>query len=545
VLGRRRAIAIAVIAALLGASVIAVVRGGPSRPEAAGPVTRWGYYVTWADSSFESLQANIGQLDIVSPYYYHVTPNGSIKSFVEPERLAFMQASGVKVIPLIQNEPRWDEFHKTFETPAKRDEIVHKLVDLVDANDYDGIHIDFEGINASDKDLLTDFMTRLYAAFQPNGWLVTQAVVARLSDTPTTWGGAYDYAALAEVNDLIVVMAYDHTPVGSETPGPVAPLWWVEGVVDYVGDEVPRGKLLLGVPFYGYDWNTKKGPPAEAVDHATADHLRARPNAQSGFDEDEGAPWVKYTDDRGDTHEVWYEDARSFEQKLQIATDSRLAGFAAWRIGHEDPANWTIIQGLATPATRIPPFTQTPDRTYFPETGHSLAFGFQAYWLANGGLQRFGYPRTEEFDEYDPLVGETYTVQYFERARFEWHPEYAGTPFAVLLGHLGRWSLEERGLEDRTLAVDPIPGQRYFPETGHNVGGVFLDYWERNGGLYAYGYPLTEEFSEVNPEDGKAYTVQYFERARFEHHPEYAGTKSEVLLGLLGNEMLRERGWIR
>jgi hypothetical protein len=60
-----------------------------------------------------------------------------------------------------------------------------------------------------------------------------------------------------------------------------------------------------------------------------------------------------------------------------------------------------------------------------------------------------------------------------------------------------------------------------------------------------FGYPITEEFLEENPEDGKTYIVQYFERARFEYHPEYAGTHSEVLLGLLGNEMLRERGWIR
>jgi hypothetical protein len=74
---------------------------------------------------------------------------------------------------------------------------------------------------------------------------------------------------------------------------------------------------------------------------------------------------------------------------------------------------------------------------------------------------------------------------------------------------------------------------------------LFEEHWETRGGLVHFGYPISDEFTETNPEDGADYTVQYFERARFEYHPEFAGTEFEVLLGLLGNEMLRERGWIR
>jgi hypothetical protein len=85
---------------------------------------------------------------------------------------------------------------------------------------------------------------------------------------------------------------------------------------------------------------------------------------------------------------------------------------------------------------------------------------------------------------------------------------------------------------------------RYFPETGHSLSNAFLGYWDRNGGLAQFGYPMSEEVTEVSPTDGKQYTVQYFERARFEYHPEYKGTKAEVLLGLLGVGALRARGWI-
>ena len=82
------------------------------------------------------------------------------------------------------------------------------------------------------------------------------------------------------------------------------------------------------------------------------------------------------------------------------------------------------------------------------------------------------------------------------------------------------------------------PATVYFPPTGHNVGAPFLAYWREHGGLPVYGYPLTEAFSEVSPTDGKTYTVQYFERARFEYHPENA-PPNDVLLGLLGLEQYR------
>ena len=76
--------------------------------------------------------------------------------------------------------------------------------------------------------------------------------------------------------------------------------------------------------------------------------------------------------------------------------------------------------------------------------------------------------------------------------------------------------------------------------TGHTLAAPMRAYWERYGGLAQFGYPLTEPFTETlnttDPRDQRPqiYQVQYFERARFEYHPEYAGTPSEVLLGLLG-----------
>lgn len=186
----------------------------------------------------------------------------------------------------------------------------------------------------------------------------------------------------------------------------------------------------------------------------------------------------------------------------------------------------------------LKPATLGSELTYFNETGHTLRGLTLRYWNKFGGLAQFGYPITEEFVETSETDGKEYTVQYFERNRFELHPENAGTDYEVLLGLLGR------RYHDVDAPAAPITGQRYFTETGHNLGGIFRDYWEQYGGLFIYGLPLTEEFAEKSPTNGKVYTVQYFERARFEYHPENSG-KSQVLLGLLGRQFLIDRGWIK
>ncbi len=534
------------IGLVLGAILIPLRSPGTQEAEAKA-LQRWGYYVTYSDSSKASLDANLHQLDVVSPYYYHLTPNGSLKEFDEPETTAKIRAnSDAKILPIVQNEARWDDFTEAMRTPEKRQAAVDLLVDLVERKNYDGIHIDFEAVNASDRDILSDFMERLSKAFRPRGLITSQAVIPRLSDMSTTWGGAYDFEELARHNDYIVIMAYDHTPVGSATPGPVAPLTWVRQAISYTSSQIPADQLILGVPFYGYDWNTKEGPPAAAVTYDAAVALSKRDGATSGYSAEHNSPWVKYKDDNGAAHEVWFEDSQSFEIKLKAAMDYDLAGFAAWRLGQEDPDNWRVVAALQTPASPVAPRPDTATSRYFSETGHSLSDEFLTYWETNGGLARFGYPRTEPFVEHDPLVGESFLVQYFERARFELHPEFAGTQFEVLLGHTGRWALEEeRGVDPWESAGSPQPGKRYFEETGHSVSPLFEAYWESQGGLYQYGFPISEEFIETNPEDGSDYVVQYFERARFEYHPEFEGTQYEILLGLLGNEMLRERGWIR
>lgn len=185
----------------------------------------------------------------------------------------------------------------------------------------------------------------------------------------------------------------------------------------------------------------------------------------------------------------------------------------------------TIANAAAAPTTS----------EYFPQTAHTVSGLFLDYWQQHGSLSQFGYPITDEFfDGYE-------RVQYFERARLEYHPELAGTSYQVELALLGSQTLARanRSFPSVPQPTSSNPNVFYFKETGHTLRGVFLTYWQQHGGLQVFGFPLSKEIQEVSPTDGKTYTVQYFERNRFEYHPELAGSSYEIELGLLGSEALK------
>ncbi|HEX9989656.1 MAG TPA: M28 family peptidase [Chloroflexia bacterium] len=176
----------------------------------------------------------------------------------------------------------------------------------------------------------------------------------------------------------------------------------------------------------------------------------------------------------------------------------------------------------------------------FPETGKSVSGLFLDYWGRNGGLQQQGYPISGLAGEISDLNGKPYTVQYFERAVFEYHPENS-EPYNVLLSQLGTFQYKQKypaGEPGQT--PNTSPGSALFQETGKRVGGRFLRYWQENGGLAQQGLPISDEFEEKSDLDGKTYRVQYFERAVFELHPENQ-PPFDVLLSQLGTARFKQR----
>lgn len=171
------------------------------------------------------------------------------------------------------------------------------------------------------------------------------------------------------------------------------------------------------------------------------------------------------------------------------------------------------------------------DARCFPETGFCISGPIRQYWERNGGLMVFGFPITPVQTE--TVENWTGPVQWFERDRLEDHSrERQG----VLAGRLGVERLAQQGRpwQFRPLGPPPQPGCRGFVETGYYMCGGFLTYWQRNGGLERFGYPVTDLI--VENLNGRDYTVQYFERRRMEYHPDNR-PPFDILLGLLGREV--------
>jgi hypothetical protein len=165
---------------------------------------------------------------------------------------------------------------------------------------------------------------------------------------------------------------------------------------------------------------------------------------------------------------------------------------------------------------------QTPTVRYFPETGHSVRGEFLEFFEAQGGLAVFGYPLTDEFTQ------DGRRIQYFQKVRMEWHPEFS-EPYNVQLGLVG----DELGYRKPPISSTEIPPanhpqRRYYPETGHTVSFAFLTYFDEHGGLDLFGYPITEFLI-----DERGRIVQYFQRACLEWYPENPHPY-KVQLGLLG-----------
>jgi multiple sugar transport system substrate-binding protein len=177
-------------------------------------------------------------------------------------------------------------------------------------------------------------------------------------------------------------------------------------------------------------------------------------------------------------------------------------------------------------------YAQGNSRT-FTETGHTVSGKFLDYWNNHGGLAQQGLPLTEAQNEKSAVDGKTYLTQYFERSVMELHPENQ-PPYDVLLSLLGSMRYNQKYSSGApSQKVNAEAGAVKFAQTGHTVGGKFLAYWNSHGGLAQQGYPVSDEFTEVSDVNGKTYTVQYFERAVFEMHPENAAP-NDVLLSLLG-----------
>lgn len=290
---------------------------------------------TGPGSSWASLVAHARQIQITSPYWYRINATGKLTNdMAVPQVTKFAHSHRSFVWPLIGNSGQ-DPMYSS----GTRSQMIATIESLVKRHGYDGVLIDFELLAPYSRDDLSTFLNQLGKALHRQGKGLGVAVFPKVGITQDV-SYPYDYPALGKVTDTVVIMAYDHHYQGGPA-GPVAPLPWVRNNVNFARKQMPHARIYLGVAAYGYDW-TGSGQ-TNTVTTLQAQALLKKYGITPTWDATSQEYHFHYVDN-GESHDIWYEDQRSFAQKLALAKASHLGGLAIWELGGENPDIWLQLR---------------------------------------------------------------------------------------------------------------------------------------------------------------------------------------------------------
>jgi spore germination protein len=289
-------------------------------------------------------------IDEVDFDWYQSQSDGAVVARDENlDLVAAARERGLNIFATVTNQPAGtltfshDVAAAILATPAARRRHVENLVALVEEKGFDGIDLDWEALKAGDRKPYAAFVEELGAALHAKDRFLSIAVFPK-TQKPGRWDSqvAMDYKRLGAAADEFKVMAYNFSGPWSE-PGPQAPLAWVNRVLTFAESQVPAHKIYLGIPFYGYDWHAGK---ASAVLARNAMSAAAEHGAAVNRDDASGEATLRYTDDDGVAHVLYYQDSTAVAAKLHLLRGKhpRIAGIAAWVMGQEDPGFWTVIE---------------------------------------------------------------------------------------------------------------------------------------------------------------------------------------------------------
>jgi len=292
-----------------------------------------------------SLQKNTDKIDILAPQFFAINNKLKLVGGLDNNLKKIIEEKQIKVMPLVANAGFNQKImHNFLLSQTAQDEAIKGFVSIAIKEKYIGWQFDFENINYLDKDLYSAFVEKTAKALHENGLILSVAAVSRSVDYEDTdffknWGGAFDYKRISDAVDFISLMTYDDP----NSSGPVASLPFIDKTLDYVKDKIPPEKLSFGVPLYNWSWS--KSPFKRVNGSGTYDgliYIKSTFNHNSGFDEALGSSWLTYVWE-SKQYQVWYQDKKSFEDKLDIIEQNKFRGFSAWVLGVEDPEIWSAL----------------------------------------------------------------------------------------------------------------------------------------------------------------------------------------------------------
>jgi spore germination protein YaaH len=275
-----------------------------------------------------------------------VDVQGAVSGNAPAPALQFAKSKGMKTFATVSNfdavgfDPKIT--HAILNESKPRAEAIRQMLKLVQQWGYTGINIDLESIDHTDRKAFSSFVHDVAQKMRAAGYLTVVSVPAELKDNPEdSWTGAFDFAALGQSVDILQVMTYDENgPWG--TPGPVAGLNWVEPCIVYSVSVVPASKVNMGIPAYGYDWNTTAKTGVQ-VSWKDIPGLISKTGATPQWDSTSSSPFFTYHAGDGSSHVVWYEDEKSIPMKSSLAVSHHLAGVSVFALGYDNLSFWQAV----------------------------------------------------------------------------------------------------------------------------------------------------------------------------------------------------------
>lgn len=316
-------------------------------------------WLTGSERGLASFKAHTAAMTHISPTWLRIGTDGTLQCNDNPEVAALARTAGVKLVPLVVNEGFSEASAAAIlSDPSRRGRVAAALAQKVIEAEWDGINLDFEGPWALRSEY-TAFVAAVSARLRPLGKEVSVDVVCQVrpprgvAGGRATWADPFDYPALGQLVDRVMLMGYDYHPLGGP-PGPVGPAWWLRQVLEWTLRWIPADRVVLGLPFYGYHWVvpnadgrggdvTGAGVEGRYVPFDEAESLRAQAGVPASWDYDALSRHFHFLDEHGRENVIHYDDAASLGRRLQLVGEYRLAGAAFWSLGQEDPAVWDVL----------------------------------------------------------------------------------------------------------------------------------------------------------------------------------------------------------
>lgn len=274
--------------------------------------------------------------------------NGTLRGRPSQKLINEVHAMGIKVYLVVSNLTAKGQFSTALMSRLVRDQEFSTLVwwnirNLLVELKFDGVNLDLEKTAPTDRTLFTELIRNWSRLFREANFLVSIDVAAMSgspSDLRDVWKGSFDYKAIGQVVDQVIVMTYEEHWGGSP-PGSIASLPWVTSVLHYAIANIPRNKIYLGVPLYGYDWPERES--GKAISYRRAMERAQRQGAPIQWDATQHSSFFRY-ETGGVKHTVYFEDPRSIKEKLELADKMRIGGIALWEMNLSYPRFWEVLQ---------------------------------------------------------------------------------------------------------------------------------------------------------------------------------------------------------